>query len=185
MSNSSMNERAATLQSAFCDARTRSILKTIPEAASPDERRRALAAESGINDGDLLDQLVSLGVLADSLAAVALIPIIEVAWSDEELDDKERTAVLQAAKEHRLGQTAYELLKHWLGQKPNAELMAAWQGYVSAISESATAEVKQKLKSDVMGRARQGAEAAGGMLGLKKISPSEQSVLDSMEEAFI
>ena len=96
-----------------------------------------------------------------------------------------RSAVLQAAKDTGLGREAYEILKHWLQQKPNELLLDAWKGYISALSASTRADVREKLNLDLLGRARHVAEIAGGVLGIKKISKSEQIVLDSLESAFL
>ena len=49
----------------------------MPEA-SVEERKQAMADESGINDDALLDRLILLNVEADTVAAVSLVPLIEV-----------------------------------------------------------------------------------------------------------
>jgi hypothetical protein len=184
MSSSSLTKHAVALRSAFCEAGTRSILRLVASEASVVDRKQAMTQESGISDNALLDQLIMLGVEVDTLAAVSLVPLIVVAWSDGELQDKERSAILIAAKESGLGRVAYELVKHWLQQKPSDQLLTAWMGYITAISESSSTEVKEKLKSDVLGRAYQVAETAGGILGFNKTTESEQSVLDVLERAF-
>jgi hypothetical protein len=63
--------------------------------------------------------------------------------------------------------------------------LPAWRGYVVALCESSGPEVKDKLKADVMGRARSIADAAGGILGFNKTAASEQSVIDSLEQTFM
>jgi plasmid stability protein len=184
MSSPSIDEHAATLRNAFCDFGTRSILTPITAQATEQERKQALSADSGIVDEALLGRLMTLGIEADTLAAVSLVPLIEVAWSDGHLHEKEQIAILEAAKQSGLRQNAYDLLKHWLQQKPADELLNAWKVYVAALSKSAGAEVREKLKADVLGRARRVAEAAGGILRIGSISASEKAVLDSLEDAF-
>ena len=51
-------------------------------------------------------------------------------------------------------------------------------------AEKAGEEVKEKLKSDVLGRVRHVSEIAGGILGFMETSKAEQGVLDSLEQAF-
>jgi hypothetical protein len=46
-------------------------------------------------------------------------------------------------------------------------------------------ETRQKLKEDLLGRARDVAKAAGGLLGMgRKVSKVEQAVLDELETTF-
>ena len=104
MESQSLKERAASLRNAFCDAGTRSILRPASALASLEERKQAMAEESGITDHVLLDQLISLDLDADTVAAISLVPIIEVAWSDGELDEKERSAVLRPLRNPASGE---------------------------------------------------------------------------------
>jgi len=56
-----------------------------------------LAEASGLTDIDLVDRLVGLGIRASTLAALTLVPLIEVAWADDRMEAKERDAILAAA----------------------------------------------------------------------------------------
>lgn len=56
--------------------------------------------------------------------------------------------------------------------------------YVAELSKTFAPEAKRALSHDLLGRARAVAEAAGGFLGLGKISSSEQAVLTELERAF-
>jgi len=57
----------------------------------------ALAAASGVRDRAALEQLHAVGVRADSVAALALAPLIEAAWADGAVAGRERDETRAAA----------------------------------------------------------------------------------------
>ncbi|MBF0216102.1 MAG: hypothetical protein HQL30_03795, partial [Candidatus Omnitrophica bacterium] len=61
----------------------------------------------------------------------------------------------------------------------------AWTHYIQALSGTFTKGEMKALKTEMLGRARKVAEAAGGILGGSfKISSNERAVLLKMEKAF-
>lgn len=175
------------LEEKFFTARDQELLQALREKVASKERKKALAEASGIANEKLLDQLDELEVRGETLAALALVPLIAVAWADGSLDAKERQAVLAAAEQKGIapGQTGYQLLARWLEQEPDEKLLAVWKGYAATFLQSLSEPARVALKNDLLGRARAVAEAAGGLLGLgNKVSKSEQAVLDELEEAF-
>ena len=77
-----------------------------------------------------------------------------------------------------------QLLEHWLNEPPNDELLQAWRDYVSALKQSMKPASFTSLKQDITKRSQQVASAAGGILGIGKISKAEQAVLDDVEATF-
>jgi hypothetical protein len=77
------------------------------------------------------------------------------------------------------------LLSRWLSTRPPPQLLATWTDYVRAISPAMSDGAKQQLKSNLLGRARQVADAAGGILNVgMRISPAEKDVLARLDKAF-
>ena len=52
---------------------------------------------SGLTDPDLLNLLLELGIDSETLAALTLVPLVEMAWADGSISAHERVAVLEAA----------------------------------------------------------------------------------------
>jgi hypothetical protein len=77
------------------------------------------------------------------------------------------------------------LLEHWLKRRPGAEMLHAWKHYVKGLCQRLDAQEIEKLQHELLDRARQVAQAAGGFLGLgDKMSPAERAVLGELEQAF-
>lgn len=152
-----------------------------------EESKQALAEASGITDDTVLEKLAELNIGADTLAALALVPLIEIAWADGNLDEKEKQAVLAAAEDSGLSKKTlnYELLENWLGSPPERTLREAWRRYIEALCGKMTQQERTSLEANILGRARAVAEAGGGYLGLvAKVSQSEARILKELEEAF-
>lgn len=149
------------------------------------ESREALAQASGIRDTKVLDRLVELGVRPESLAPLALFPIIEVAWADGKLDARERSAVLEAAEARGIhaGQLEHEMLQSWLQHRPSPQLFEAWQRYLEGLLPQLGPEERESLRQELLRRARLVAEAAGGILGVGRVSKDERAALERLEKA--
>ena len=60
--------------------------------------KQSIRDTTGVTDENLLDGLVELNLNGELMAAFNLLPIIEVAWADGEVDEKETRAVRAAAE---------------------------------------------------------------------------------------
>lgn len=179
--------RRNELEEKFFRERDMELIRAMRERTATMERKKALAEVSGIQQEDLLDQLDQLRISAETLTALSLVPLVAIAWADGTLDDRERAAVLASAEQLGLkeGHPGHDLLESWLQQKPDKKLAGVWYDYISALCEVLTPQAKAELREDLLGQTRAVAEASGGILGLgKRISKSEQAVLDELARAF-
>ena len=114
-------------------------------------------------------------------------PLVEVAWANGNVDDKERTAVMRAAEANGVvpGSPSHEILDKWLQHRPDARLLKAWGEYIVDLCAALTPEEKRGLRDELIARSRAVAEASGGFLGLgNKVSAEEQVVLEQLTKAF-
>jgi len=152
-----------------------------------EESKASMSRVSGIADDAVLDKLVELGIGAGTLAAMTLVPLVEVAWADGKMDAKEREAILEGADAAGVepGGDAYALLEDWLENRPPPRLLAAWRDYIGALCEEMLPEDRKELKREVLSQARRVAEATGGFLGIgDKVSDEERQVYGILETAF-
>lgn len=146
---------------------------------------KTMSGVSGISDAAVLRKLVELNVQAEVLATLLIIPLIEVAWADRKLDEVERAAILNTAKDNRIfgGPIDRSLFEHWLQYEPPKGFLEAWVFYMQGLCQLLSEEERRALKSDILARARTVAEA-GLPSSKSKISRKKEKVLLNLESAF-
>jgi hypothetical protein len=148
--------------------------------------KEALAAVSGINDDLVLDKFIEMNLRPETLASISMVPLIVIAWADGNLDPKEKDAILNVVG--KFGWTPdslnYELLNQWLKTKPSASLLTAWKHYVDSLCHTMTKEELAHFKKEMMAHVTMVAEAAGGFLGIGKISAEERDMISQLENTF-
>lgn len=187
MSDHSRVSSGSELEDSFFLKEDKLLIERLQALRKLEESRNALARASGIHDQKVLDRLVELGVRPESVAPLALVPILEVAWADGKLDDEERRAVLRAAEARGIqpGDLEHQLMESWLARAPRPELLEAWQHYLAGLLPQLAPEQREELRRELLDGARAVAEASGGFLGLgRKISPAEAAVLERLDRAF-
>jgi hypothetical protein len=182
----SLEDRGRALENQFYDKENKEKLSVMKAKLDAQQSREDLRKASGMTDDQVLDKLVELGLRSNTIAALSLVPLIEVAWADGEIQDNERTAILQGAHGKGLeqGTDGYELLQTWLRSKPDRALFEAWQSYIKALASQLNDEQNKLLKNQIVGFAKMVAAAAGGFLGIGKVSSSEEQALGRIEHAF-
>lgn len=181
-----LGDRRKSLEEAFFHQEEEKQLKKMRAELDKKSGRDDLRSVSGISDDAVLDQLVAAGVTGRTVAALSLVPLLRVAWSDGKMDERERDAVLAAAqgKGIEVGSAAFQILHGWLDRAPADDLFDSWKLYIRELSSSLVAPQRALLKKQILEFARGVAEAAGGILGMKKVSAAEEKALAEIEAAF-
>ncbi len=177
---------ARALEESFFLEQDRVLLEKLRALKRLEETREALAAASGITSPAVLDRLVQLEVQPQIVAALAAVPLVEVAWADGRIDAAERAAVLAHADAQGIaaGSIERELLERWLTHRPEPRLLEAWRTYVQGLCARLGPEERAELKEELLRRTRATAQATGGFLGMGRISAPEQRMLDALAASF-
>jgi len=185
-SGDAFKQREIGLEEAFFKERDRQLMEKLRGELSAFEEKRKVGHVTGIVEEHVLQSLVQAGVRAETLAAVALIPIIEVAWCDGTVAPEERDAVLNAAVAHGIHEdsASYALLQRWLDERPDPQIIAAWKEYVHELARISPKETIAAMKKNMVDRATRVAAAAGGFLGLSTISKHERAKIDELSKAW-
>lgn len=186
MSEVTLEERGRALENQFYEKENQEKLAAMKQKLDAQRSKEELRKASGMSDDAVLDKLVALGLRANTIAALSLVPLIQVAWADGSIQDNERTAILQGAHGKGLeeGSDGYELLQAWLKRRPDDQLFSTWEAYIKALASQLNDEQNRLLRNQIVGFAKMVAAAAGGILGFGKVSSSEEKVLQQIEAAF-
>jgi len=182
-----LHARGKSLEDAYFKERDRELAARLKKQLNADELRHLLHYSVGLKD-ELADKgFAHLQTGVEVVAAMALLPMIEVAWCDGKVSPEEKLAVLRGAADMGMGPESplYQFLQHWLDERPAPAAMQAWRDYVKAFVGIVEPAHAAKAKENILGRAEKVARAAGGFLGMgNKISAAEQACLDSLAQAF-
>jgi hypothetical protein len=182
-----LRDRGRSLENEFFRREDQRLIARLTELKAAVANREALAKASGISNPAVLDKLLELGIHAETVAALSLVPLVEVAWADGKLDPKERRAILDHLPNAGIaaGSTAHGLLEAWLERPPDRKLLDAWTQLVKGISAQVSPDEAARLQADLLQRARMVASASGGVLGIgSKVSSAEAAKLAQLEAAF-
>ena len=179
-----LGPRGTYLEEQFFGKREADLLDRMRKEHQDEVDRDHLRRETNIHDDTVISKLLDLGVRAETIAALSLVPLIEVAWADRAVEEKEAAAISKAAQDDGLSEAGFELLQSWLTHRPGDKLLEAWEQYVQALCGVLGKEQVAALEREVMGHARSVAEAAGGLLGVGKVSKGEDAMLARLAKAF-
>jgi len=182
----SFRRAARILEEAFFLAQDKILLDRLREMRRMAETKEALADVSGIANDAILTRLVELDVKPEIVAALVVVPLIEVAWADGTVDPEEHEAVLAHANAQGIqpGSIEHDLLERWLTHRPEPRLLEAWQSYIRGLCEILSIEDRHVLKEELLHSTRMTAQASGGFLGVGSISSLEQEMLDKLSASF-
>ena len=179
-----LGQRGRTLEEEFFRKEEAKLLERLRSQKQQQVTREALQQATGIRDQAAIERLLGMGLSLQTLAALALVPLVEVAWASGGVESQERKLILEAAKDVGLDSASQELLASWLQHAPDRSLLEAWRSYVGTLCKDLAPAQREIMKKEVVGRARKVAGAAGGLLALGKVSKEEQKVLGELEAAF-
>ena len=89
MSNEIIGSRGKALEDVFFAKEAEDLRKARRDEEAAVNRKAELSASSGINDDTVLDQLIALNISSNTLTALSLVPLVEVAWADGSMDEDE------------------------------------------------------------------------------------------------
>lgn len=182
-----LNPQEERLGKAFFDGTAAEQRERIQLQAEERAARDLIAEATGITDTGLLAELAGLGIRVETLSALTLVPLIEVAWADAEMDDAERERILTGAASVGIepGSTSYRLLEIWIEEAQAPDLTNLWHDFTRALCEQLSPAERQRLEKNVLGRARSVAAAAGDARNqTPHVSDVEEACLAKLAEAF-
>ena len=90
-------ERERSLEEEYFRTHNAKLIEKLHERAKLDEITEALAVKLQIDNPTLLRRIMDLGVTIDTGAAFLLAPLVQVAWAQGGVSDREREKVLRVA----------------------------------------------------------------------------------------
>ena len=186
MDKDSFKERERAQEEGYFRDQDAKLLEKLREDARLEEIVMVLAEQLQVNNPELLRRVIAHGVTLDTGPAFLLAPLVQVAWAEGNVTDRERDTVLRlaAARGVEVGSPAHTQLLKWLQERPANDLfdtaMEVIRGGLALLPQE---EREQRLKRIVQA-CHEVAEASGGLakvLGLGRgVSGEEEALLEAI-----
>ena len=174
-------ERGRALEEEYFRKKDRELIEKLRRTAAADQSRDELSKQTGVTDPGLLQDLQELGLTADTVALLPLVPAVELAWAEEGITPAERQMVVSLARSRGIteGSAPDRLLHTWMASRPTPEQFAKARRLISALLDSGAPVVKDLTAEQLVKYCEQIASASGGLFGLplRAISMEERNLL--------
>ena len=177
-------ERGRSLEEEYFHRKEREIIEKMRVRAAADEQRRRLGQETGVANDDVLHDLQDLGYTPETVMLLHLVPLIQIAWAEGGVTQKERDLIVKAARSRGItaGSPADQQLDLWLAQRPSSELFEKTLRAIRTILEAQPDDARAASEKDLLSLASAIATASGGIVGFRAVSDEERQILAHISE---
>ena len=175
-----LTERSRKSEEDYFRRKEQELIEKLRNRTEVEAHRKGLAEAIGLENEQILDVLREIGFDRATVVVLFLVPLLQVAWSDGSIADRERALLLEAAHAHGVkeGTPAHAKLNEWLNAKPPEQMVDRALQVIRDIMAFQSTDVRQATTDKLLNACERIAAASGGFLGLgSKISPEEAAVM--------
>jgi hypothetical protein len=172
-------ERGHSLEEEYFHRKEKEVIEKMRVRAAAEEQRRRLGEESGVADEEVLHDLQDLGYTPETVMLLHLVPLIQTAWAEGGVSQKERDLIVKAARSRGIvaGSPADQQLELWLARRPSDDLFEKTLRAIRTILEAQPADARAAGEKDLLSLATAIAAASGGIVGFRAVSDEERQIL--------
>lgn len=176
--------RRRGLEEDYFRRREQELVEKIRLRAEEQAGRRRLAETTGVTNEDILTDLQALGYTAETVRLLHLLPLVQIAWAEGDVSDRERGLIVEAARSHGVepGSEADRQLADWLSTRPSEDFFGRTLRIIPAILEAGPSEEREARHRSLLDYCSAIASASGGLLGFGKVSDEERRLLSRISE---
>jgi hypothetical protein len=174
-----LGDRKRTQEEEYFRRQEQELIEKLRQRREQAVARKELGARVGVADDEILHDLQALGYTPDTVMVLHLVPLVQVAWAEGDVSDRERDLIQQAARAHGIapGSPADRLLASWLATRPSDEFFEKTLRAIRAILEARPPDERAASGRDLLSYCSEIAAASGGILGFGKVSDQERQLL--------
>ena len=177
-------DRRRSREEEYFRRQEKELIEKLQQRGREEATRRRMAERTGVADEELLRDLQALGYTPETVMLLHLVPLLQMAWAEGSVSDRERDLIIEAARARGIDKDspADHQLTAWLASRPSDELFEKTLRAIGAILQARPSEEREANQLDLLSRLTAIASASGGILGFGKVSPQEQQVLARVSE---
>ena len=186
MSERFLGDREKAMEESFFRREDAKLLAKLREKADLDEIALALGEKLQVDNPELRARVRHLGLSLDTAPALFLAPMVQVAWAGGSVTKAEHDAVLRIARGRGVDPAApaYAQVEQWLKERPDDDLFDTAVDIIKYGFAVLPAPEREERIKRVVDACHEVAEASSSslawVLGLKSVSDSEASTLDTI-----
>ena len=184
MDKDAFAERGHTLEEEYFRRKEKELIDKMRRHADAEAERRRLGEQAGVADADVLHDLQELGYTPETVMLLHLVPLIQTAWAEGSVSEKERSLIVQAARARGIqaASPADMQLNRWLSERPSEMFFDKTLRVIGTIMQTRPAEERQASERDLLSLCTAIASASGGVVGFGAVSADERRILQSITE---
>ncbi|KAA0255236.1 hypothetical protein FBQ97_04820 [Acidobacteria bacterium ACD] len=182
-----LHDQAKNVETEYFLRKEKELIERLRQKAEEEAKKKEMADATGVADEGILKELMELGFDRETLTLVHMIPLLEVAWADGQVSERERELVLDAARTRGVtaGSPGHEKLMGWLAERPPQVLFDRTLVLARATLAVLPDDRRDRVRKDLFAHCEAIAEASGGFLGFAKVSPEEKAALEKVARELV
>jgi hypothetical protein len=175
-----LTERSRKSEEDYFRRKEQELIEKLRKKTEAEAHRQGLAQAIGLENEQILQVLRDMGFDRATVVVLFLVPLLQVAWSDGSIADKERALILEAAHAHGVkeGTPAHDKLNGWLAARPAEQTFERALQVIRDLVVFQSSDARQATTGKLIDACERIAAASGGFLGFgSKISAEEAAVM--------
>src|SRR5262245_59939035 len=128
MTKDIFKDRGVYLEEEYFRKKEFQLLEKLKAVFNKNVDRESISKATGMTNEQVLDRLVELQLDGELMKAFQLYPLVEIAWADGDLSEREAKSVLAAAEKAGIqpGTRPYRTVEERLHKGPDPEFRKIW-----------------------------------------------------------
>jgi hypothetical protein len=172
-------DRGRALEEEYFRKREQELIEKLRRRAAVEAERRQLGVQAGVSDEEILQDLQDLGYTPETVMLLHLVPLVQMAWADGRVSERERALIVEAARARgvEVDSHADRQLADWLMSRPPERLFDRTLRAIRAFLQASPAGERQASEHELLSLCTAIASASGGLLGMGAVSAQERALL--------
>ncbi len=173
-------EREHWLEEEYFRKKNQELIEKMHQRQAREAERQHMAETIGVKDLELLEALQNLGYTEETVQLLHIVPLVQVAWSESGVADRERELIFKVAQTRGVGSgsAAGQQLTEWLNEKPSEQFFEDTLHAIRVVFETLPADQRQAARRDLISYCSEIASVVeGGLLGRGQITDEERSLI--------
>ena len=182
MPDDALSKRGRALEDEYFWKKDQQLIEKMRRAGATERATRDLAAKSGIDDPEMLQELQALGFTPDTVILLPLVPVVQMAWADRSVAPAERALIVSLARSRGVAENslADRQLVDWLTEQPGPQVFASAMRLIRGMLAAQPPGHPDLTADDLVRYCERIAAASGGIFGINRVSGEERALLTAI-----